>query len=127
MTGTSNRLFVLYMAGGFFLAGCAAAVNVHCIRLTGYSVSHLTGDIARIPLSKAHAVDGTVPLLGVLALVAVSFMLGAGLAGAFIHHPRFAVRRPYGRALLGVAALLAVACLVEQSHILAALPIAAVA
>jgi uncharacterized membrane protein YoaK (UPF0700 family) len=95
--------------GGCLLAFGASFLNTGFILSTGTSVSHLTGDIARIgsglsslgTSDRVHMVNVTVATLG--------FISGATLSGFLLHHPTLEIGKPYGRILsaLGIALIAA--------------------
>ncbi|MGJ8698315.1 MAG: YoaK family protein [Verrucomicrobiaceae bacterium] len=85
--------------GGCLLAFGASFLNTGFLLSTGTSVSHLTGDIARIgsgllTLGNAdgfHIVNVVTATLG--------FILGAIISGFLLHHPSLEISKPYGRVL----------------------------
>lgn len=85
--------------GGCLLAFGASFLNTGFLLSTGTSVSHLTGDIARIgsglsTLGNAdgfHIVNVTTATFG--------FIMGAILSGFLLHHPTLEISKPYGRIL----------------------------
>jgi len=93
------------LVGGCLLAFLAAAVNVHFLIGTGISVSHLTGDVARLSADAALGQARRQRELVAIALVLSGFLLGAGVSGFVIHHPAFTLRRPYGRSIAGIGLL----------------------
>lgn len=101
------------LLGGCLLAALAAAVNVHFLMRVGVSVSHLTGDLARLGVDLARADRRVTRDVLWLATALGGFVLGAIGAGFFVHHPAFAIERPYGRAVASIGLLLFVAWRVE--------------
>jgi uncharacterized membrane protein YoaK (UPF0700 family) len=98
---TPNQIVI----GGCLLAFGASFLNTGFILSTGTSVSHLTGDIARIGsgLSNLATADGF-HILNV-ATATFGFILGAIISGFLLHHPTLAIGKPYGRVLsaLGIS------------------------
>lgn len=90
--------------GGCLLAFGASFVNAGFLLSTGTSVSHLTGDIARIGSGLStlgntegfHIINVTTATFG--------FISGAIISGFLLHHPSLEIGKPYGRILsvLGV-------------------------
>ncbi len=91
------------------LAFGASFVNTGFLFSTGTSVSHLTGDIARIGSGLStlgntegfHIINVTTATFG--------FISGAIISGFLLHHPSLEIGKPYGRILsvLGVFFLVA--------------------
>lgn len=85
--------------GGCLLAFGASFLNTGFLLSTGASVSHLTGDIARIgsglsSIGKSnglHIVNVTTATFG--------FITGATISGFLLHHPTLEISKPYGRIL----------------------------
>ena len=99
----------LVLTAGLLLAFGAGFANASVFLLAGTSVSHLTGDVAKLSFDIVHS---TPELLGDILNVAsatVGFFVGAFLAGVFIHHPTLDTARPYGRAIIGIGVLFIVA------------------
>lgn len=95
--------------GGCLLAFGASFLNTGFLLANGTSVSHLTGDIARIGsgiTSLGHA-DGF-HILNVTTAT-LGFISGAIFSGFLLHHPTLELSKPYGRILsaLGLALILA--------------------
>lgn len=95
--------------GGCLLAFGASFLNTGFILETGISVSHLTGDIARIGSGLStfgqaggfHVVSVTVATLG--------FIVGATISGYLMHHPTLEMSMPYGRLLTSLGVVLVAA------------------
>jgi uncharacterized membrane protein YoaK (UPF0700 family) len=91
--------------GGCLLAFGASFLNTGFLLSTGTSVSHLTGDIARIGsgLSTLGNADGF-HMVNV-ATATFGFILGAIISGFLLHHPTLEMSKPYGRILsaLGIS------------------------
>ena len=102
------------LVGGCLLAALAAAVNVHFLLRVGVSVSHLTGDLARLGVDLARADRQVARDALWLAIALGGFVVGAIAAGFFVHHPSLALERPYGRAVAGIGLLLLAAWSVEE-------------
>jgi uncharacterized membrane protein YoaK (UPF0700 family) len=99
---TSRRIVIV---GGCALAFGAAFANTGLVLRAGTSVSHLTGDIAKLTISVASWSPLILPGMYRVVAAAVFFLLGATLSGALIHHPVLDVSRPYGRAITGIGVL----------------------
>ena len=113
------------LAGGSCLAFGAAFTNIGVVLETGISVSHLTGDISRVSMdlsSSSSAMRKEVLLVGGAAL---SFLLGAFLAGFLIHHPRLDFARPYGRTVTVIGLLFIASGLLVPAYPLAGIALAA--
>ncbi|QDV72855.1 YoaK family protein [Botrimarina mediterranea] len=109
----SNRVVI---AGGCALAFGASFANTGFVLHTGTSVSHLTGDIAKLTIDIASWSPETLAEAYRVAAAAGFFFCGAVTAGFLIHHPTLDLSRPYGRTVTGIGALfLAAACLVTRS------------
>ncbi|MFT4900902.1 MAG: uncharacterized membrane protein YoaK (UPF0700 family) [Lentimonas sp.] len=95
--------------GGCLLAFGASFLNTGFILSTGTSVSHLTGDIARIGsgLSTLRNVDGF-NIVNVTTAT-FGFILGAIISGFLLHHPTIEMSKPYGRILSALGISLAAA------------------
>ncbi|CAA6679053.1 MULTISPECIES: YoaK family protein [unclassified Lentimonas] len=100
--------------GGCLLAFGASFLNTGFLLSMGTSVSHLTGDIARIGsgLSAFGNAEGF-HILNV-ATATAGFILGAIISGFLLHHPTVEISKPYGRILsvLGISLVAA-----HYSHI----------
>ena len=110
---TSRRIVI---AGGCALAFGAAFANTGLVLRTGTSVSHLTGDIAKLTISLAGWSPEIVPEIYRVAAAATCFFLGATLAGVLIHHPVLDVSRPYGRTITGIGILFLVSSLYAEKN-----------
>ncbi len=97
------------LLGGMALAFMVSAVNVDFMMNVGVSVSHLTGDVSRLTADAMRDLARTWDQLALLGLAVGGFVLGAMLAGVFIHHPRFDLNRPYGRSIVAIGSLFLVA------------------
>jgi uncharacterized membrane protein YoaK (UPF0700 family) len=99
----------LILFGGCSLAFGAAFANTGLVLDTGTSVSHLTGDVARMTMNMAK---WSPAMTGDLLRVAVAtglFLVGATVAGFVIHHPIIDLARPYGRTITSIGFLFLVA------------------
>jgi uncharacterized membrane protein YoaK (UPF0700 family) len=95
----------LIVGGGCGLAFGVSVANTGLVLHTGTSVSHLTGDIAKMTINLAR---WSPPMLADLCRVSVAagcFFIGAIVAGAIIHHPSLDISRPYGRTITGIGFL----------------------
>ncbi|MFT4175859.1 MAG: YoaK family protein [Luteolibacter sp.] len=97
--------------GGYGLAFGASFANTGLLLHTGISVSHLTGDIARLTIGVARWSPEMLPDVLRVTTAAVCFFCGALLAGILIHNPTLDFRRPYGRAITSIGILLLTASL----------------
>lgn len=110
----------IVIIGGCFLAFGAAYTNTGMVLQVGTSVSHLTGDLARLTISMAHWSPDVLPEMSRVGIAALCFFIGATLAGLLIHHPLLDVSRPYGRTITGIgAAFLASSLCVAQHPLIA--------
>lgn len=110
--------------GGCLLAFGASFLNAGFILNTGTSVSHLTGDIARIGASlSAIWRENDLRLLNV-AIATLGFIIGATVSGFLLHHPVIEITMPYGRILASLGILLGIAHLVYEKNPLLAIFIA---
>lgn len=116
--------FWLVASGGCALAAGAAATNVAFLAACGISVSHMTGDLTRIPWEILGQGHGAQQVLG-LVVVCISFTLGAMLAGLLMHRRGLDLGRPYGAALALEGLLLGVAWLLLARWPVLALGLAA--
>ncbi|MBC2602469.1 YoaK family protein [Puniceicoccus vermicola] len=99
---TPNRIVL----GGCFLAFGASFLNTGFLLSAGASVSHLTGDIARIGSGLSHVTNSENDLLIKVTLASLGFILGATASGFLLHHPTLEFNRPYGRTLSVLGLLL---------------------
>ncbi|MFT3991421.1 MAG: YoaK family protein [Luteolibacter sp.] len=91
--------------GGYGLAFGAAFANTGLLLHTGISVSHLTGDMARLTIGVARWSPEMLPDVIRVSTAAVCFFFGALLAGLLVHNPTLDFKRPYGRAITGIGIL----------------------
>lgn len=98
------------------LAFGASFLNTGFLLTTGTSVSHLTGDIARIGsgLSSLGNADGF-HILNVTT-AALGFVAGATVSGFLLHHPTLEIGKPYGRILSALGVFLIAARFTHASH-----------
>lgn len=101
----------LILSGGCGLAFGAAFANTGLVLHTGTSVSHLTGDVARMTINLARWSPSMVGDLLRVGVAAGLFLVGATLAGFVIHHPNIDLSRPYGRTITSIGVLLLIAYL----------------
>ncbi|WP_411827803.1 YoaK family protein [Luteolibacter sp. AS25] len=95
--------------GGCFLAFGASFLNTGFILNTGTSVSHLTGDIAKIGAGiSAFGRDDRYQILKV-TVATLGFIFGATISGFLLHHPTLEIRMPYGRILAALGIFLVAA------------------
>ncbi|MCA9322512.1 MAG: DUF1275 domain-containing protein [Planctomycetes bacterium] len=104
-----------FWLGGCFLAAMASAVNVHFLLDAGVSVSHLTGDLARLAAGFFVGGQFSSPEIAWLATALLGFLAGATASGLVIQHPAFAIERPYGRAVCGIGLTLLLASRLQLS------------
>lgn len=110
--------------GGCLLAFGASFLNTGFILAAGTSVSHLTGDIARIGSglsvfgrgSNFHIFNVTTATLG--------FISGATISGFLLHHPTVEISMPYGRILSSLGACLIAAHFAHWEYPLIAIAVA---
>ncbi len=95
----------LVIAGGCALAFGASFANIGLVLHTGTSVSHLTGDIAKLTIDIASWSPATLTEAYRVATAAACFFFGAVTAGVLIHHPTLDISRPYGRTVTGIGCL----------------------
>lgn len=114
----------LIVLGGCLLAFGASFLNTGFILNMGTSVSHLTGDIARIGsgLSSFGSSDG----FGIVnvATATLGFIVGATISGFLLHHPTIEISMPYGRILSLLGLFLVVAHFAHWQYPLLAIAIA---
>lgn len=122
---TASRRIVI--AGGCALAFGAAFANTGLVLRTGTSVSHLTGDIAKLTISLTQWHPAILPEILRVAAAALCFFLGATLAGVLIHHPVLDVSRPYGRTITGIGGLFVASSFYVADHPVFAVGLAAFA
>ncbi len=115
ITKNSHRLLIF---GGCALAFGAAFANVGLVLQTGTSVSHLTGDISKFTINATQWAPESLNALYAVSAAAVCFLLGAMLAGVFVHHPSLDISRPYGRSITSIGILFfAASMLVTRSQL----------
>ncbi len=90
--------------GGCLLAFGASFLNTGFILVTGTSISHLTGDIARIGSGLSKFGSGNAFDILNVVIATLGFITGATVSGFLLHHPTLEITKPYGRILsmLGV-------------------------
>ncbi len=99
----------LIVFGGCLLAFGASFLNTGFILDTGTSVSHLTGDIARIGSGLSNFGTGNdSPTLSV-GTATLGFITGATISGFLLHHPTVEIALPYGRILSALGLFLVAA------------------
>jgi uncharacterized membrane protein YoaK (UPF0700 family) len=110
--------------GGCVLAFGASYLNTGFILSTGTSVSHLTGDIARIGsgLSLFGHNDGN--YIVYVSIATIGFIVGATISGYLLHHPTLEIRKPYGRILASLGLFLMAAHYAYAPYPLIAIAIA---
>jgi uncharacterized membrane protein YoaK (UPF0700 family) len=92
---------------------------------TGTSVSHLTGDIAKLTMSLPRWSPTIFPEIYRVLAASVCFFFGATLAGFLIHHPVLDVSRPYGRTITGIGILFIVSSMLVVHRPVLAIGVAA--
>ncbi|MEZ5977387.1 MAG: YoaK family protein [Planctomycetota bacterium] len=110
----------LVLVGGCWLALLAAAVNTHFLARTGVSVSHLTGDLARLGMQAVTTSGVGSREVAALSLSLLGFVGGAALAGFVNGDPMLSLQRPYGRSIVAIGLLVAAAWAVEPESTAAA-------
>jgi uncharacterized membrane protein YoaK (UPF0700 family) len=111
--------------GGCSLAFGASFANTGLVLHTGISVSHLTGDIAKMTMDLARWSPAMLLDVGRVGVAAACFLLGAILAGVVIHHPNLDISRPYGRTITGIGVLFLIAYLVVGRYPLVSIGLSA--
>jgi uncharacterized membrane protein YoaK (UPF0700 family) len=114
-------------AGGSFLAFMASAVNAHFLLSLGISVSHLTGDAARMAIDLARLEGPGLASVARLGYILAAFVLGASVSGFFLSGQVFSLQRPYGRSVLLIGGLLVAGWALESRSLDAACALAAAA
>lgn len=102
---TPNKIVL----GGCILAFGASYLNTGFLLSAGTSVSHLTGDIARIGSGLSFLNHANKGLLIKVSLASLGFMAGATISGFLLHHPTLELNKPYGRVLSTLGIFLIVA------------------
>lgn len=115
------------LLGGCLLAFAAAVTNVAFLLQTGISVSHLTGDIARLATDLTRSHEQVRADLFRVGSAAVGFLCGAVVSGCLIHHPTLEISRPYGRTIAFIGIILLTAQSQIDSHDWLAIGLAAFA
>jgi uncharacterized membrane protein YoaK (UPF0700 family) len=110
--------------GGCLLAFGASFLNTGFILNTGTSISHLTGDIAKIGAGLSTFGSGNdSPTLNV-ATATLGFITGATISGFLLHHPTIEIAMPYGRILSCLGLCLVAAHFCHWDHPLVSIAIA---
>jgi uncharacterized membrane protein YoaK (UPF0700 family) len=117
----------LILSGGCGLAFGAAFANTGLVLHTGTSVSHLTGDVARMTINLARWSPSMVGDLLRVGVAAGLFLFGAILAGFVIHHPNIDLTRPYGRTITSIGSLLLASYFNIERHPIVSIGLAAFA
>ena len=117
----------LLLAGGGCLAFGAAFVNTGVVLHTQTSVCHLTGDLTKLSMNLTFWSPETRPELLRGGAAALSFLLGALLAGMVIHHPTLDTSRPYGRTVTSIGILFLLAYVALEKWPVASISLAAFA
>ena len=110
--------------GGCVLAFGASFLNTGFLLSTGTSVSHLTGDMARIGSGLSHFTDADRQFLAKVCIATIGFITGATASGYLLHHPTLEISRPYGRTLVALGCFLILAHSMLASHALLSIGIA---
>lgn len=110
--------------GGCVLAFGASFLNTGFILSTGISVSHLTGDIARIGSGLTTFRVSQDFHVAHVAIATLGFIIGATISGFLLHHPTAEITMPYGRVLSALGACLVAAHFVHWENPLLAIAIA---
>lgn len=114
----SKRILIF---GGCMLAFGAAFANTGFVLRTGTSVSHLTGDIARLSIDLTRWSPAAIRETLAVSTATLSFLAGATLTGFVLHHPSMDISRPYGRSISGIGVLFLL-----SSWFIARIPLAAI-
>ncbi|MFC5051956.1 YoaK family protein [Rubritalea spongiae] len=117
---TPNKIVL----GGCVLAFGASFLNTGFLLTAGTSVSHLTGDIARLGSGLLLVSHTGEALLAKVTLASLGFILGATISGFLLHHPTLEISKPYGRTLFTLGAFLLLAHILSSNHPLCAIGIA---
>lgn len=110
--------------GGCLLAFGASFLNTGFILSTGTSVSHLTGDIAKIGAGLSTFGRGNGFHIVNVATATLGFISGATISGFLLHHPTVEITLPYGRILSTLGIFLVAAHLTHFDYPLLAIAIA---
>lgn len=117
----------LVLAAGLLLAFGAGFANASVFLITGTSISHLTGDVARLSFDIVRTSPELLGDILNVAMAMIGFFLGAFIAGVFIHHPQLDTSRPYGRAISSIGLLFIAAHLIHPLAVSASIGTAALA
>ncbi|MGK0190568.1 MAG: uncharacterized membrane protein YoaK (UPF0700 family) [Verrucomicrobiales bacterium] len=109
--------------GGCLLAFGASFLNTGFILTTGTSISHLTGDIARIGSGLSAIGGGNGFHIVNVAVATLGFVSGATISGFLLHHPTIEISRPYGRILSTFGVFLVAAHFVHIEYPLIAIAV----
>ena len=112
------------IAAGCALAFGASFANTGLVLHTGTSVSHLTGDIAKLTIDLASWSPATRLEASRVATAAGCFFFGAVAAGFFIHHPTLDLWRPYGRTVSAIGGLFLAAAFLVSGYPLVSIGLA---
>jgi uncharacterized membrane protein YoaK (UPF0700 family) len=110
--------------GGCVLAFGASFLNTGFILNTGTSVSHLTGDIAKIGSGLSTFGSGNGFHIVNVATATLGFISGATISGFLLHHPTIEITMPYGRILSALGICLVGAHFAHWDYPLLAIAIA---
>jgi len=110
--------------GGCLLAFGASFLNTGFILSTGTSISHLTGDIARIGSGLSNFGSGNGFHIVNVVTATLGFILGATISGFLLHHPTVEITMPYGRILSTLGVCLVAAHFAHGEYPLLAIAIA---
>ena len=117
---TPNKIVL----GGCLLAFGASFLNTGFLLSVGASVSHLTGDIARIGYGLSHINNADGQFLPKVSIATLGFITGATVSGFLLHHPTLKLTRPYGRTLSALGLFLIVSHLLYANYLLLSIGIA---
>ena len=117
---TQNKIVL----GGCALAFGASFLNTGFLLSAGTSVSHLTGDIARIGSGLSHITNTDRLFLAKVSIATFCFITGATVSGFLLHHPTLELTRPYGRTLIVLGCFLILAHSIFTSYALLSIGIA---
>lgn len=102
------------LMAGCTLAAAASFVNVFFLLQTGASVSHLSGDLARLAADLISGEEAYRKQFALVLLATLGFVCGAVASGYLMHHPVLELERPYGRLLAGIGLVFLAAFAAEQ-------------
>lgn len=120
---TSRHIVIL---GGCVLAFGAAYANTGLVLQTGTSVSHLTGDIAKLTMALPKFSSAILPEIQRVVAAAFCFFIGAAFAGLLIHHPEANASRPYARSITAIGVLFCISSFFASSKPIVAIGLAAI-